>query len=177
MFKPRNIIAVLLWVVSLLLSVPTKSQEKINKTTAVEVMGDLKKSIRIQQSDLLKFNIQEIGDLVIYNHLGEKKGIQKGLKGVLLKEILANLDFDSPSPRLLSEFYLTVIASDGYKVVFSWNELFNSPVGEKVFLIVEKEAIPIDLMKESILLVATADYKTGRRNVKAVSRIVVSRVK
>jgi hypothetical protein len=176
MRRIKKLTVVALCIFSLLLSISTNGQEKINKTTSFEVLGNVKKPLTIQQADLLKYKVQDIGDLVIYNHLGEKKGVQKGLKGVLLKEVLANLEFDSPSPKLLSEFYLTVKASDGYKVVFSWNELFNSPVGEKVYLIVEKESLAIDKMSESILLVTSSDYKTGRRNVKAVSSIDVRRI-
>jgi hypothetical protein len=161
----------------LFLLITASGQEKINKTSTITITGEIKNNLQINDQDLLKFPVHEIGDLVIKNHLGELKGTHKKLKGVLLKDVLANLEFNSPSPRLLSEYYLTVVASDGYKVVFSWNELFNSPSGNNIYLITEKEGITIDKMDESILLVTTTDFKTGRRNVKAVERINIGRIK
>lgn len=137
--------------------------------------GDVKNSRKISLQDLSKFPVHEVGDLVIYNHLGEQKSTQKQMKGVLVKDVLGKIEFDSPSPRQLSEFFLTVKASDGYTVVFSWNELFNSPTGDHVFFITVKDGIDMDKMKESILMVTTTDFKTGRRNVKCVERITVGR--
>jgi len=118
----------------------------------------------------------EIGSLNITNHTGEKRGTASDMKGVLVKDVLQGVKFKTETPRQSSEFYLTFVASDGYKAVFSWNEIFNSPTGDHLYLITEKAGKKIGEMDDRILLVTTSDFKTGRRHIKALSRIVVGRV-
>jgi len=59
-------------------------------------------------------------------------------------------------------------------VVYSWNELFNTPVGEQVYIILEKNGAKSADMKESIQMASMTDYKTGRRYLHNLDRIVVS---
>jgi len=100
----------------------------------------------------------KIDDVIITNHMGEQRSTAKNMKGVLLKDLLDKLEFDAESPKVLSEFYLTIIATDNYKVVFSWNELSNTETGNHVYVIM-----------------SPTDFKTGRRNVKGVRQIIVGR--
>ena len=150
-------------------------QKKYETTSTILVTGEVSKNMTITMEDILKSTSHSIGDLTVYNHLGERKSVQKGLKGVRLKDLLATMVIKSPGPRQLSEFYLTATASDGYKVVFSWNELFNSPTGDSTYLVSELDGVGIDKMEGSILLVCTTDRMTGRRNVKSVKEIRVGR--
>ena len=41
-------------------------------------------------------------------------------------------------PRELRRSYVVASASDGYEVVFSWAELFVSPVGDSVYIVYER---------------------------------------
>ena len=61
------------------------AQEKINKTSNFDISGEIKTNIKINIQDLKKLPIHEIGNLIIYNHLGERKSEQKNLKGVFTK--------------------------------------------------------------------------------------------
>jgi hypothetical protein len=155
--------------------VHASGQKKIQSTASLQVVGAVKNPVTVGRSEILLQTVHAIGDLKVYNHKGEMKGIQKGLRGVLLTDVLKTVEFDSPSPRELSEFFFTIVASDGYRVVFSWNELFNSPTGDATYLVTEKDSVGLDRMEESILLVCATDRQTGRRNVKSVERIVVGR--
>lgn len=154
-----------------------QAQKKIERTLSIKLSGDIKKEKVINYQDILGYKTQLVGTVSLVNHAGEKRSTLNNLKGVLLKDVLEKLEYETPGPRELSEFYFTIIASDQYKVVYSWNELFNSPTGNTVYLITEKEGVSIDKMEDAILLVNTSDFKTGRRHVKAVSEIRVSRVK
>ena len=154
-----------------------QAQKKIDRTVTIKLSGDIKNERVLNYQDILGHKTQSVGTLAIVNHAGEKRSTLKNLKGVLLKDVLGNIEYETPSPKQLSEFYFTIVASDQYKVVYSWNELFNSPTGNTVYLITEKEGTSIEKMEDAILLVSTSDFKTGRRHVKAVSEIRVSRVK
>jgi hypothetical protein len=159
----------------LFLCIPASAQ--IKTTSSFTVSGEVFSPLTVSVMDLKKWKEVSIGDLVITNHLGEKKNESKGLKGILLKEILQTVEIKSENPKVLSEYYFVFTASDGYKVVYSWNELFNTPVGDSVYLVTEKNGKIITEMDDSILVVSTKDFKTGRRNLKALSSISVMRVK
>lgn len=80
-------------------------------------------------------------------------------------------------PKLFSEFYFTCIASDGYKVVFSWNELFNSDMGNQVMIITEEDGKKADTIDDHIAILSPLDKNTGRRYVQNLQEIKVGRVK
>ena len=158
----------------LLLSGSFRAQENTDPTSEFSVSGSVKKELKIALSDLAGYKEVLIPDVAISNHLGEVKFIAKNMKGVLLKDILASADFQTENPRLLSAFFITCIASDGYTVVYSWNELFNNETGNRTYLVTEKDGVRAADLKESILMVSAADFKTGRRYLKSLSRITVS---
>jgi len=145
-------------------------------THSFVISGEVRSPLTVGVDDLKKFPEVSIGDLVITNHLGEKKSDATGLKGILLKQILQTAELKSENPKVLSTFYFVLRASDGYQVVYSWNELFNTVVGETVYVITEKNGKTLAQMDDAILVVSTRDYKTGRRNVKGLAGILVARV-
>ena len=105
----------------------------------------------------------------------ERKGVVKNLKGILLKEILASVAIAQDQPKLLSEYYFVLVASDGYKVVFSWNEIFNTQTGEYVFIVTEKDGKSGEAVPDRIALLSPGDDATGRRFVKGLTKIIVKR--
>jgi hypothetical protein len=160
----------------LLLWIPMVSfGQQIKATSSFIISGEVSAPVTINIADLKKWKEVSIDNLIITNHLGEKKSEAKGLKGILLKEILKTVEIKSESPKVLSEYYFVLAASDGYKVVYSWNELFNTATGDSVYLVTEKNGKTITEMDDSILVVSTKDFKTGRRNVKGLSSIAVMR--
>lgn len=150
--------------------------QQITSTQSLSITGRVKAPIKISGNDLLSYTMVSIGDIAITNHMGEARGIAKSLKGVLLKDILAKIEIDAERPKVLSEYYFVCRASDGYTVVFSWNEIFNTATGDNVYIITEKEGKPWNDLPESLLMISTKDFKTGRRHVKALAEIEVSRV-
>lgn len=69
---------------------------------------------------------------------------------------------------------MTVTAGDGYRVVFSWQEIFNSPIGEGVMLLIEKNGKPLCAGHGRPDLISSQDYFTGSRYVKGVEKIEIS---
>ena len=100
----------------------------------------------------------------------------KNIKAVPLKPVLADLKIKAEQPRQLSEFYFVAIAADGYKVVFSWNEVFNNPLGNTISIIVEANGKQIQDLDNRIAILSPTDEMTGRRYVKSLEKIVVRRV-
>ena len=153
------------------------AQEKVNTTSQFTVEGKIKSQFSFSQNDLLAFTSHSVDSIIIYNHLMQPRKTIKHIKGVLLKDILDKATIDVSSPKLLSEFYITCIASDNYKVVFSWNEIFNSAVGDHVMIITESNGQRGDQMADRIALLSPSDRATGRRYVKGLQKIVFEQVK
>lgn len=152
------------------------AQETVKATNQFTISGLVDKPMTISYSDLAKGKIVEIGNVKITNHLGEFKKEYKNLKGVRLLDVLKNINITSTSAKLLSEFYFVFKASDGYSFVASWNELYNTEIGNFFFLIVETDNKSQKDAPEKILLISTKDSKTGRRHVKGLQSIEVKRI-
>jgi hypothetical protein len=153
----------------------SNAQEQVKPISSITISGRVKSPKTFTVDAIRQYKVYNIGDVVITNHKGEVKGTAKELSGILLKDLLQSIEPDAESPKVLSEYYFTCIASDGYKVVFSWNELFNTAAGNTVYIVVSKDHKPIDTLDESILLISTADVRTGRRYVKNLQSIIVRR--
>lgn len=125
---------------------------------------------------LNSYPLKTIGDIKVTNHLGEFKHQDDQLKGVLLKDILIHSELLASSPKLFSRFYFVCVGADGYKVVYSWNELFNTETGNHVFIIMEKNGIKAGKMPESIQMTSMTDFKTGRRYLHNLDKIIVGEV-
>jgi len=166
-----------LLILFLLFSTTAFAQEPLKQTQSFTISGRIKKESIITMDSLNRCPLKTIGDIKVTDHLGEFKHRDDQLKGVLLKDILSHTALDAVSPKLFSRFYFTCIGNDGYAVVYSWNELFNTEVGNHVFIIMEKNGIKADKMPESIQMTSATDFKTGRRYLHNLDKIVVGEVK
>ena len=108
--------------------------------------------------------------------MGEFKQTYKNVKGVALLDLIKDVKITSPSPKLLSEYYFVFKGSDGYSVIFSWNEIFNTEVGRTIFVVTETNNKSQSEGSERILLISTKDFKTGRRHVKSLKTVEVRRI-
>src|ERR1700741_568406 len=153
------------------------AQHSIPPTDIFYVGGKVKQGITVSLKDLSSYQSYSIDSIVITSHLGERRSSLKAVRGVLLKDILSKVEIDAESPKVLSEYYLVCVASDNYKVVFSWNEIFNTDTGKSVYIITAQDGKPATGLDNRIALVSPKDQMTGRRYVKGLQKIVVERVK
>ena len=152
-------------------------KENIPTTENFSIEGTVKKSQTLSLNDLSSYKSYTIDSIVITNHLGERRSSLKKVKAVLLKDILDKAEIDAENHKVLNEYYLVCIASDNYKAVFSWNEIFNTDTGKSVYIITEQDGKPAASLDNRIALVSPSDQMTGRRYVKGLQKIVVERIK
>ena len=157
-------------------SLYVSAQQNDCNTDAFIIKGEIKNEITISFKLLDSFTTSDIPNVVITNHLGEKRSEAKGMKGVLIKSILERADIKVESPKQLSEFYFVFTACDGYKIVYSWNEIFNTETGNHIFWVTEKNGSRGKELKEKMLTITPTDFKTGRRYIKGLTSITVNRV-
>ncbi len=140
------------------------------------VKGRIKNDLRLTLDSLKNYQEKFIGDIILTNQRGEAKDTVKNLKGILFKDILKQIELLADRPKLYNEFYFTCIASDNYKVVYSWNEIFNTEVGNNIYIVTERAGEKGREITSRILMVSKSDVHKGRRYVENLSEIIVNRV-
>lgn len=151
--------------------------QKTNQPTeSISITGQVVKELKFTLDDIKEYPMVAMDDVIITNYRGQSHSVAKELKGVLVKDLLSDMQLKEEKQKLFSEFYLVFIAKDGYKVVYSWNEIFNSPIGDSLFLITSRDGKSIKDMEERILILTPIDFHTGRRHIKGLQEIVVERV-
>ncbi len=168
--KVKNLLVLLLFVSSVY------GQRTVTPSESLKIEGKIKAEKTFLLSELDTFPKVAIADQTLYNHKGEVKGLVKNMKGVLLKTVLERIAFDYDKPKELNAFYFVFVATDGYKVVFSWNEIYNTEAGNNFYIVTEMEGKKLKDMEQRILFISTADLKSGRRYIKALEKIEVKRV-
>lgn len=153
------------------------AQKKASPTDEFVIDGNVKMKIIFTLKDAESFATHTVDSVVIYNHLQERKRVIRNIKGILLKDVIAKAGLNEEKPKVFSEFYFTCIASDGYKVIFSWNELFNTDTGNNVLIITEEEGKNAGSVNDHIAIISPTDKATGRRYVQNLQAIKVERVK
>ena len=151
-------------------------KENIPTTENFTIGGKVKKSMTISLADLSSYKTYSIDSIVITNHLKERRSSLKKVKAVLLKDILDKVEIDAENHKVLSEYYLVCIASDNYKVVFSWNEIFNSNTGKSIYILIGHDGKPASALDNRIALISPNDDATGRRYVKGLQKISIERI-
>lgn len=145
-------------------------------TKQLTISGAVEQKLTLQVSDLKKFPIKTAGEVPLICQSGDNKGTLTNIKGVLLRDILEKAVVDAPDHNDVKKMAIIASASDGYKVVFSWSEIFNSLNGEGVIVFFEKNGKPLDDDEGRIAMVSTKDTKTGPRHVKWLNNIEVRKI-
>jgi hypothetical protein len=164
------------FVIALLITCSVFGQRNITPTDTLFIRGKIQVEKKFSLAQLDSLPKKDIHDLVLYNQKGEIKDTVHDLKGVPLKTLLDGVTFLYDKPKELNAFYLVLIASDGYTVVLSWNEVYNTTVGDQFFIVTEMEGKRLSEMEERILFLSAGDLKPGRRYVHALDRIEVRRI-
>ena len=140
------------------------------------VSGKVAQQLTFNLNSFKNYQLYSQDSIVVYNHLLQRKSCIKNVKGVLLKDVLSAIEIVTTSPKKLSEYYIVCSATDGYRVVFSWNELFNTKNGNNVMVLINFDTNPIKPQKGNIAIIAPNDEATGRRFLKALNKITILQI-
>jgi hypothetical protein len=93
--------------------------------------------------------------------------------GVLLRDLLLKAGFGGPADRSARTGIVEAVATDGYRAVFSWGELFNGAAGEQVLVITTQDGQPLDAVAGPLALRALGDLRPGPRHVRNLCAVRV----
>jgi DMSO/TMAO reductase YedYZ molybdopterin-dependent catalytic subunit len=132
-------------------------------TTAVNIAGNVAQPLSLTVADLKHYpaHAVEYAPPPGADHKANDEPVRH-YTGVLLRDVLAAAKPVESKPRELRRSYVLATASDGYEVVFSWAELFVSPLGDNVFVVYEREGAPLADDEGRIALIVTTDRRPVR---------------
>jgi hypothetical protein len=151
------------------------AQHPVSPTDSFIVTGKVKAEKTITLNDLQRYKAVELHNINASCSLKKEERIKK-VKAVLLKQILDSVAFQYEKPRMLNQFYFMFIASDGYKLLYSFNEIYNTETGNNLYVVIEMDGKPISAMENRIMVLTTTDIRGGSRNMKGLKEIVVGKV-
>ncbi len=137
----------------------------------VSVGGWVRTPLRLDVEALEGFGARTVPDFLVVCTLDGAHGQPRPLRGVPLDRLL---DAAGPAFVQRTDFKRVAIVAesrDGYRALFSWNELFNSALGEGVLVAWDCDEAPLGGNAGPFALVSLHDRATGPRYVQRLAGI------
>jgi cytochrome c551/c552 len=135
------------------------------------VSGSVKNSLDVGVDDLRK-SAKDVREIAVVTEAQAGTGKTENLKGVPLRTLLEKAVIVAPDRDMRKVIILGRSAS-GQFAIFSWCELFNSPIGEGVLVYFEKDGKALGDDEGRIALVSSKDNYLAGRHVRWLKGIEV----
>jgi DMSO/TMAO reductase YedYZ molybdopterin-dependent catalytic subunit len=143
-------------------------------TTTLTVKGSVEHEITLTVDELKRLPVQRVDDVRSVRDAAEAAPSLETTRhyvGCLLRDVLERA---KPVEKKRLDFRRSIViatASDGYRAVFSWAELYFSPIGEGALVVYERDGTPLADDEGKIALVSLKDTRPGPRHVKWLQSI------
>jgi cytochrome c551/c552 len=142
-------------------------------TERVTVSGAVEHPLDLSVDDLRKASALNLKEVALVSQAPAKAGRTEIFRGVLLRTLLEKAVVLAPGRHDLKKIVIVAKASDDYAVVFTWNEVFNTAVGDGVLVYVDKDGKPLGEDEGRIAMISTKDIRLGARHVRWLKDIEV----
>lgn len=139
----------------------------------LEIMGLVPRPDAFTREALEQLGRHDLGPTQVLCFSGRPVAQVDSYVGARLVDLL---DACGLSERPRSELKRCVVVArgnDGYQAVFSWNELYNSSIGQKVLVLYEKNGKALDAHLGAICLISANDARLGPRHLRGLSQVAV----
>ncbi|MES2262485.1 MAG: molybdopterin-dependent oxidoreductase [Pseudomonadota bacterium] len=144
--------------------------------STLAISGAVAKPLTLRADDLRAFPPELIAEWQLGGRGGADKSKMSQVRGVRLRDILERASIVTRDHNTVKKLAIIAAASDGYKVIFSWSELFNSDVGDGVLVLFERDGKALGSEEGPLALVSGKDIRTGARHVKWLQTIEVRQI-
>ena len=145
-------------------------------TQSLSLGGEIGQNLNLTPEALATFPAQAPAEIPIVGRTGQTLRVLKGYTGARLTDVLDKAGLAGATHDDLKRTVVIATASDDYKAVFSWSELYNTAVGEGVLVLYAREGKPLDDGEGRIALISLRDLHTGPRHVRWLKEVQVRRV-
>jgi hypothetical protein len=142
---------------------------------SVEITGLVERVTEFTLEDIRSMPATELGETEMRCREDRLKYVASGYRGVLLRDLINKVGVSFDSHRERNRMYIVAGATDDYFVVFSWHELFNSELGDKVLVFYERDGQDVDSEEGPLALISAADTYPCGRHVKWLNSIEIRR--
>ncbi|WP_448871054.1 molybdopterin-dependent oxidoreductase [Desulfobulbus propionicus] len=137
------------------------------------VTGRVAKPISFPLEVLRTMDCLDTGALPMICGSGEPKDKIGNCRGVLLADLINDVEVVINAHNDTKKMYVVASSDDGYKAVFSWQEIFNSPNGEGILVILEKDGQALYQGSGEVDLISVNDHLTGPRYVRQLKTVEI----
>ena len=139
----------------------------------IQIIGRVAAPVTLTLSELRRMDGIDIADMPINCGSGEPRGRTGRLRGVLLTDVIGRAEVLTLEHNDTKKMVIIATAADGYKTVFSWQEIFNSPNGDGVIVAQEKDGQPLYADYGGADLFSSRDHLSGPRHVRKLATIEI----
>ncbi len=139
----------------------------------LHIMGRVAVPIALSIEGLRAMDSLETDNLPMICGSGEPKGQIGSCRGVLLADIINRAEVLVREHNDTKKMLVVAASDDGYKAVFSWQEIFNSPNGERILVVLEKNGHPLYDGCGGVDLLSGRDHLTGPRYVRRLKTVEI----
>lgn len=140
---------------------------------SLRVIGRVKQPLVLSIEELCEMETEEARDIPVNCGEGTPVGKIESCRGVLLENVIGKAAVIKEDHNDTKKMFIVASASDGYKAVFSWQEIFNTPVGGGVMVLVERDGKSSCAGSGGLELISLQDYFSGPRYVRSLETIEV----
>jgi DMSO/TMAO reductase YedYZ molybdopterin-dependent catalytic subunit len=137
----------------------------------VSVGGWVRQPLRLNVQALSDFEQVHVPDFVLVCTVDGVHGGARPLRGVRLRELVQAA---GPAFKERTDFKRVAVVAEsreGYRALFSWNELFNAPLGDGVIVAWDCAEAPLPPRAGPFVVVSLQDRATGPRCVQRLASV------
>lgn len=144
--------------------------------TSVTISGAVDQALTVRVADLRAYPPAQIIELKLAGSGGTDPGKTSVVRGVRLRDLIDQAKIVKRDHNTVKKLAIIATATDSYKAVFSWNELFNAELGDSVLVIFERDGKPLAAEEGPLALISGKDVRTGPRHVKWLQAVEVRQI-
>jgi len=167
----RKIVLILFFVLSIF-----ANENKNFVTHSVEVSGIVLNKLNLDVKELEKMSYFKSGATPVICRSEKVKDNVQSYEGVLLKDVIDKAGVKISSKKDFNNIYIQVIAKDGYNAIFSYNEVFNTKLGDNIIVFYKKNGEYLEDYQGKIALISIDDIKNGPRHIKWLDKIIIKKI-
>jgi DMSO/TMAO reductase YedYZ molybdopterin-dependent catalytic subunit len=138
-------------------------------TARLTVGGSVRQELTLSIDDLKQLPVQRLEDVRVVRadpSSSPAAELTRRYTGCLVRDLLDRAQPVEKSRFDLRKSIVIATATDGYRAVFSWAELYLSPIGDGVLIVYERDGRPLPDDEGPLGLVSLKDTRPGPRHVR-----------
>jgi len=137
----------------------------------LSVAGPLLRPCSHSIRSLRRLPRHELGPVQVNCFTGRPVASVLSYAGARLIDLLDDAGLSSTPRSRLKRCVILAGSQDGYQAIFSWNELYNSPIGAGVLVLYERDGQALDTHLGELSLISAHDTQLGPRHLRLLSSI------